>query len=83
MVKVGSLNVIEKLQNNEDEHVKMQAIYYLKNAKQYFKTCFSDGTNPALNIQEKATILQVKGLDMPKADDDTSSYSTSEKMGLH
>ena len=33
----------------------------------------------ALNIQEKATILQVKGLDMPKADDDTSSYSTSEK----
>ena len=40
MAKVGSLNVIEKLQNNEDEHVKMQAIYYLKNAKQYFKTCF-------------------------------------------
>ena len=60
MAKVGSLNVIEKLQNNEDEHVKMQAIYYLKNAKQYFKTCFSDGTNPALNIQEKQLFYRLK-----------------------
>ena len=61
----------------------MQAIYYLKTQNNILKLVFSDGTNPALNIQEKATILQVKGLDMPKADDDTSSYSTSEKMGLH
>ncbi len=82
--KVGSLNVIEKLQNNEDEHVKNAGYLSIpKNAKQHIlKLVFSDGTVPALNIQEKATILQVKGLDMPKADDDTSSYSTSEKNGI-
>ncbi|CAC8623612.1 NTPase [Staphylococcus aureus] len=39
--KVGSLNVIEKLQNNEDEHVKNAGdLLFEKNAKQYFKTCF-------------------------------------------
>ena len=37
MAKVGSLNVIEKLQNNEDEHVKMQAIYYLKTQNNILK----------------------------------------------
>ncbi|SUK62564.1 NTPase [Staphylococcus aureus] len=39
----------------------MQAIYYLKKTQNnILKLVFSDGTNPALNIQEKATILQVK-----------------------
>lgn len=81
--KVGSLNVIEKLQNNEDEHVKNAGdLLFEKTQNNILKLVFSDGTNPALNIQEKATILQVKGLDMPKADDDTSSYSTSEKNGI-
>ncbi|SUL70378.1 Uncharacterised protein [Staphylococcus aureus] len=33
----------------------MQAIYYLKKRKTIFlKLVFSDGTNPALNIQEKS-----------------------------
>ena len=40
MAKVGSLNVIEKLQNNEDEHVKNAGDLLFENAKQYFKTCF-------------------------------------------
>ncbi|WP_413219479.1 ATP-binding protein [Staphylococcus aureus] len=81
--KVGSLNVIEKLQNNEDEHVKNAGdLLFEKTQNNILKLVFSDGTNPALNIQEKATILQVKGLDMPKADDDISSYSTSEKNGI-
>ncbi|NJI02134.1 ATP-binding protein [Staphylococcus agnetis] len=81
--QVGSLNVIEKLQNDDDEHVSNAGdLLFEKTQNNILKLVFSDGTNPALNIQEKATILQVKGLDMPKADDDPSSYSTSEKNGI-
>ena len=57
-------------------------IYFLKTQNNILKLVFSDGSNPALNIQEKATILQVQGLDMPKAGDDPSGYSTGEKNGI-
>ncbi|MGJ4739172.1 ATP-binding protein [Staphylococcus aureus] len=81
--QVGSLNVIEKLQNDDDEHVSNAGdLLFEKTQNNILKLVFSDGSNPALNIQEKATILQVKGLDMPKADDDPSGYSTSEKNGI-
>ncbi|MBM0315160.1 ATP-binding protein [Staphylococcus pseudintermedius] len=81
--QVGSLNVIEKLQNDEDEHVSNAGdLLFEKTQNNILKLVFSDGSNPALNVQEKATILQVKGLDMPKADDDPSGYSTSEKNGI-
>ncbi|EHD0840154.1 ATP-binding protein [Staphylococcus pseudintermedius] len=81
--QVGSLNVIEKLQNDEDEHVSNAGdLLFEKTQNNILKLVFSDGSNPALNVREKATILQVKGLDMPKADDDPSGYSTSEKNGI-
>ncbi|HHB6422040.1 TPA: ATP-binding protein [Staphylococcus aureus] len=74
---------INHLKTFKDEHVKNAGdLLFEKTQNNILKLVFSDGTNPALNIQEKATILQVKGLDMPKADDDTSSYSTSEKNGI-
>ncbi|MCE5724308.1 ATP-binding protein [Staphylococcus pseudintermedius] len=81
--QVGSLNVIEKLQNDEDEHVSNAGdLLFEKTQNNILKLVFSDGSNPSLNVREKATILQVKGLDMPKADDDPSGYSTSEKNGI-
>ncbi|MBS3644153.1 ATP-binding protein, partial [Staphylococcus aureus] len=46
------------------------------------KLVFSDRSNPDLNIQEKAPILQVHGLDMPKAGDEPYGYSTGEKNGI-
>ncbi|EZU79760.1 ATP-binding protein, partial [Staphylococcus aureus] len=80
---VGSLNVIEKLQNDKDKTISDAGdLLYQKTQNNILKLVFSDGVNPSLDIQEKATILQVKGLDMPKADDDPSGYSTSEKNGI-
>ncbi|PCF84445.1 ATP-binding protein [Staphylococcus delphini] len=80
---VGSLTVIEKLQNHEDESVKNAGnLLYQKTQNNILKLVFSNGKNPALNIEEKATILQVRGLDLPKADDDPLGYSTSEKNGI-
>ncbi|MCI2954341.1 ATP-binding protein [Staphylococcus caprae] len=80
---VGSLNVIEKLQNDDEKSIKDAGdLLYQKTQHNILKLVFSDGSNDALNIQEKATILQVKGLDMPKAEDDSSGYSTSEKNGI-
>ncbi|WP_301557866.1 ATP-binding protein [Staphylococcus aureus] len=80
---VGSLTVIEKLQNHEDESVQNAGnLLYQKTQNNILKLVFSNGTNPALNIEEKATILQVRGLDLPKADDDPLGYSTSEKNGI-
>ncbi|SUK62539.1 NTPase [Staphylococcus aureus] len=39
--KVGSLNVIEKLQNNEDEHVKNAGdLLFEKTQNNILKTCF-------------------------------------------
>lgn len=81
--QVGSLDVIKKLQNDEDEHVSQAGdLLFEKTQNNILKLVFSDGSNPALNIQEKATILQVQGLDMPKAGDDPSGYSTGEKNGI-
>ncbi|MDE9917674.1 ATP-binding protein, partial [Staphylococcus pseudintermedius] len=66
-----------------DEHVSNAGdLLFEKTQNNILKLVFSDGSNPALNVREKATILQVKGLDMPKADDDPSGYSTSEKNGI-
>ena len=80
---VGSLTVIEKLQEDDDEHISNAGdLLYQKTQNNILKLVFSDGTNPALNIEEKATILQVRGLDLPKADDDPTGYSTSEKNGI-
>ncbi|HBG3107281.1 TPA: ATP-binding protein [Staphylococcus aureus] len=58
---------------------KGQMLYW--DPKSEFAEWF-DRVTESKEMQEKATILQVKGLDMPKADDDTSSYSTSEKNGI-
>ncbi|HDH6079197.1 TPA: ATP-binding protein, partial [Staphylococcus aureus] len=80
---VGSLSVIEKLQNHDDEAVRNAGdLLYQKTQNNILKLVFGNGENPALNIEEKITILQVKGLDIPKADDDPSTYSTSEQNGI-
>ncbi|MCR0867616.1 ATP-binding protein [Staphylococcus aureus] len=80
---VGSLSVIEKLQNHDDEAVRNAGdLLYQKTQNNILKLVFGNGQNPALNIEEKTTILQVKGLDIPKADDDPSTYSTSEQNGI-
>ncbi|HDP5859502.1 TPA: ATP-binding protein [Staphylococcus aureus] len=80
---VGSLSVIEKLQNHDDEAVRNAGdLLYQKTQNNILKLVFGNGQNPALNIEEKTTILQVKGLDIPKADDDPSTYNTSEQNGI-
>ncbi|MGL3935582.1 ATP-binding protein [Staphylococcus aureus] len=80
---VGSLSVIEKLQNHDDEAVRNAGdLLYQKTQNNILKLVFGNGQNPALNIEEKTTILQVKSLDIPKADDDPSTYNTSEQNGI-
>ncbi|WP_046838176.1 ATP-binding protein, partial [Staphylococcus succinus] len=81
--QVGSLNVIQQLQNDDDEHVRNAGdLLFEKTQNNILKLVFGYGKNDALNIENKATILQVKGLDMPKSEDDPSGYSTSEKNGI-
>ncbi|MCU7557638.1 ATP-binding protein [Macrococcus capreoli] len=80
---VGSLDVIKILQQSEDKGIKDAGdLLFEKTQNNILQLVFSDGKNEALSIETKSTILQVRGLDLPRSDDAVESYTTSERNGI-
>ena len=68
--KVGMLQVFDELEKNEKEDVAT-AGYFLKRISRnsLLSLCFSDGSQNVLKVDNKITIIEIAGLDMPKGTD--------------
>ena len=68
--KVGMLQVFDELEKNSKEDVET-AGYFLKRISKnsLLSLCFSDGSQNVLKVDNKITIVEITGLDMPKGID--------------
>lgn len=68
--KVGMLQVFDELEKNSKEEVETTA-YFLKRISRnsLLSLCFSDGSQNVLNVDNKITIVEITGLDMPQGTD--------------
>ena len=68
--KVGMLQVFDELEKNSKEEVST-AGYFLKRISRnsLLSLCFSDGSQEVLKLDNKITIIEIAGLDMPKGTD--------------
>lgn len=66
--KVGMLHVFRDMQqsNVKEVHDAGQALES-KSKNSILSLCFSDGSNPAIDLTRKITILEIEGLDLPKS----------------
>lgn len=67
---VGMFHVFEEMENHAKEKVS-EAGYYLKSISEdtLLSLCFSDGSQQVLKADNKITIVEISGLDMPQGTD--------------
>ena len=68
--KVGMIHVFEEMEKHDKEEVST-AGYYLRciSENSLLSLCFSDGSHKVLDTNNKITIVEITGLDMPKGTD--------------
>ncbi|MBF0777882.1 ATP-binding protein [Streptococcus cuniculi] len=79
--KVGMLHVFEDMQseNNKEEVVNAGNLLERIVKNSILSLCFSDGTNDAIGLDNKITILEITGLDLPKANSNHDMTKTQQK----
>ena len=81
--KVGTLHVFKKLQEHESKAVRDYGELFIGMAESsLLKLIFSDGSNDALNVKGKMSILQIKGLDLPDVADSSNEYKENQKASM-
>lgn len=81
--KVGLLHVVDDMLTNENEEVRDTANLIKKSVQgSILELAFSYGENDGLNVNKKVTILEVLGLEMPKAETLTSDYSSTQRKSV-
>lgn len=81
--EVGLMHVVYELQNSNSENIQNAGnLLYQMSQGSVLQLIFSEGKNNGLQIDNKISILQIEGLDLPKEDDDPAFYSDSEKKSL-
>lgn len=82
-LEVGSLHIIKELQENFDIEIQEAGDnLYEKTQNGMLKLLFFDGSNKTLSLNNKSTILQVYGLDLPNANDSKDTYTDSQQKSL-
>lgn len=79
--KVGMLHVFEDMQSeaNKDEIINAGKLLERIVKNSILSLCFSDGTNEAISLDNKITILEITGLDLPKAHSNHDMTKTQQK----
>lgn len=81
--QVGALHVIRYLQQSESKRVADVGENLCAKAQQgLLKLIFSNGCQQTLALNNKSTILQIYGLDLPDNEISKNNYSTSEKNSV-
>lgn len=80
--KVGMYHVFEDMQQSEEKEVVNAGRLLERIVKNsILSLCFSDGQNEAIRLDNKITILEVTGLDLPKAEN-LYDLTKSQKKSL-
>lgn len=80
---VGFMTVIERMMENPEKDVRNagQLLYQMIH-NSVLQLVFSNGETNGLKIEEKMTVLGIKGLDLPDKKADAKYYSNSEKNAV-
>ncbi|GAK31935.1 ATP-dependent protease [Weissella oryzae SG25] len=85
--KVGTLNVIDALsvrgkEPGHEESLELANYYRITIPNSMLRLAFSNGTSEGLQITDKRTILEVNGLDLPKATDQAKYYTETQRYSV-
>ncbi|MGG3111313.1 ATP-binding protein [Bacillus velezensis] len=77
--QVGSLHIIRKMQNHPEKAVQKAGDYLNEVVSDsILKLCIHDGSNPALSLEERITILEVENMDLPDYSERIENYTISQ-----
>lgn len=77
--QVGSLHIIREMQNHEELAVRKAGDYLNEVVTDsILKLCIHDGSNPALSLKRRITILEVENMDLPEQSERLENYTKSQ-----
>ncbi len=77
--QVGSLDIIRKMQGHPEEAVQKAGAYLNEVVSDsILKLCIHDGSNPALSLEKRITILEVENMDLPDHAERLENYTISQ-----
>ncbi|MEC0592084.1 VirB4-like ATPase ConE [Bacillus inaquosorum] len=77
--QVGSLHIIRRMQNHPEEAVQKAGDYLNEVVSDsILKLCIHDGSNPALSLEKRITILEVENMDLPDHAERLENYTISQ-----
>lgn len=80
---VGMLHVVDEMLKSTHEEVRDTANLIKKSVQgSLLELAFSYGENDGLNLDKKVTVLEVLGLDMPKAETLSIDYSSTQRKSV-
>ena len=81
--QVGMLHVVDEMLKSTHEEVRDTANLIKKSVQgSLLELAFSYGENDGLNLDKKVTVLEVLGLDMPKAETLSIDYSSTQRKSV-
>ncbi|MCY8802632.1 VirB4-like ATPase ConE [Bacillus spizizenii] len=77
--QVGSLDIIRRMQKHSEEAVQKAGDYLNEVVSDsILKLCIHDGSNPALSLEKRITILEVENMDLPDHAERLENYTISQ-----
>ncbi|MGF4041187.1 VirB4-like ATPase ConE [Bacillus subtilis] len=77
--QVGSLDIIRRMQRHPEEAVQKAGDYLNEVVSDsILKLCIHDGSNPALSLEKRITILEVENMDLPDHAERLENYTISQ-----
>lgn len=77
--QVGSLDIIRKMQSHPEKSVQKAGDYLNEVVSDSnLKLCIHDGSNPALSLEKRITILEVENMDLPDHGERLENYTISQ-----
>ncbi|QAV99080.1 ATP-binding protein [Bacillus subtilis] len=77
--QVGSLDIIRRMQEHPEEAVQKAGDYLNEVVSDsILKLCIHDGSNPALSLEKRITILEVENMDLPDHAERLENYTISQ-----
>ncbi|MCY8057825.1 VirB4-like ATPase ConE [Bacillus spizizenii] len=77
--QVGSLDIVRRMQRHPEEAVQKAGDYLNEVVSDsILKLCIHDGSNPALSLKKRITILEVENMDLPDHAERLENYTISQ-----
>ncbi|WP_176764726.1 ATP-binding protein [Natribacillus halophilus] len=77
--QVGTTHVIEALTAHEEPAVRKAGAFLAEvTADSVMKLCVHDGSNDALSLDKRISIVEIENLDLPEATDSIESYTNAQ-----